>query len=94
MFGYRFLGEEEFGSWRKIFKDATTSLVNRQELIENAGEIIEQNFELAGATAIEDKLQKGVPETIDKLRRANIKIWMLTGDKRETAINIAHCKIS
>jgi phospholipid-translocating ATPase len=59
-------------------------------LIENAGEMIEQNFELAGATAIEDKLQKGVPETIDKLRRANMKIWMLTGDKRETAINIAH----
>jgi phospholipid-translocating ATPase len=52
--------------------------------------MIEQNFDLAGATAIEDKLQKGVPETIDKLRRANIKIWMLTGDKRETAINIAH----
>lgn len=52
--------------------------------------MIEQDFDLAGATAIEDKLQKGVPETIDKLRRANIKIWMLTGDKRETAINIAH----
>lgn len=70
--------------------DATTSLVDRQHLIENAGELIEQNFDLAGATAIEDKLQKGVPETIDKLRRANIKIWMLTGDKRETAINIGH----
>jgi phospholipid-translocating ATPase len=52
--------------------------------------MIEQNFDLAGATAIEDKLQKGVPETVDKLRRANIKMWMLTGDKRETAINIAH----
>jgi phospholipid-translocating ATPase len=52
--------------------------------------MIEQNFDLAGATAIEDKLQKGVPETVDKMRRANIKIWMLTGDKRETAINIAH----
>jgi len=64
--------------------------VDRQKRIENAGEMIEQNFDLAGATAIEDKLQKGVPETIDKLRRANIKIWMLTGDKRETAINIAH----
>ena len=70
--------------------DATTSLVDRQKLIENAGEMIEQSFDLAGATAIEDKLQKGVPETIDKMRRANIKIWMLTGDKRETAINIAH----
>jgi phospholipid-translocating ATPase len=90
LFGYRFLDEKEYGGWKKIYLDATTSLVDRQKLIENAGEMIEQNFDLVGATAIEDKLQKGVPETIDKLRRANIKIWMLTGDKRETAINIAH----
>jgi phospholipid-translocating ATPase len=90
LFGYRFLDEQEYNGWKKIYLDATTSLVDRQKLIENAGELIEQNFDLAGATAIEDKLQKGVPETIDKLRRANIKIWMLTGDKRETAINIAH----
>jgi len=63
-------------------------------MIEKAGELIEQNLELAGATAIEDKLQKGVPEAIDKLRRANIKMWMLTGDKRETAINIGHsCRL-
>ncbi|PQE15568.1 hypothetical protein CJF30_00005985 [Rutstroemia sp. NJR-2017a BBW] len=90
LFGYRFLGEQEYTGWKKIYLDATTSLVDRQQLIENAGEMIEQDFDLAGATAIEDKLQKGVPETVDKLRRANIKIWMLTGDKRETAINIAH----
>ncbi|TVY37406.1 putative phospholipid-transporting ATPase [Lachnellula occidentalis] len=90
LFGYRFLDEQEYHGWKKIYLEATTSLVDRQNLIEGAGEMIEQAFDLAGATAIEDKLQKGVPETIDKLRRANIKIWMLTGDKRETAINIAH----
>ncbi|KAG9239039.1 putative phospholipid-transporting ATPase [Amylocarpus encephaloides] len=90
LFGHRFLEDDEYNGWKKMYLDATTSLVDRQKLIENAGETIEQNFDLSGATAIEDKLQKGVPETIDKLRRANIKIWMLTGDKRETAINIAH----
>ncbi|KAG0649013.1 Phospholipid translocase [Hyphodiscus hymeniophilus] len=112
LFGYRFLDENEYAGWKKIYmgkwlrsyaflfgfvsssnmnlSDATTSLVDRQKLIENAGEMIEQSFDLAGATAIEDKLQKGVPETVDKMRRANIKIWMLTGDKRETAINIAY----
>lgn len=90
LFGYRYLDEQEYAVWKKSYADATTSLVDRQKKIEVAGEIIEQGFELAGATAIEDRLQKGVPETIDKLRRANIKIWMLTGDKRETAINIAH----
>jgi phospholipid-translocating ATPase len=90
LYGYRFLDEQEYRSWKKIYHDATTSLVNRQMLIERAGELIEQQLELGGATAIEDKLQKGVPETIDRLRRANIKMWMLTGDKRETAINIGH----
>jgi len=90
LFGYRFMDEQEYVAWKKIYLNATTSLIDRQNMIENAGELIEQNFDLAGATAIEDKLQSGVPETIDKLRRANIKIWMLTGDKRETAINIAH----
>ncbi|KAI9744785.1 MAG: hypothetical protein M1818_001710 [Claussenomyces sp. TS43310] len=94
LYGYRFLDEQEYLGWKKIYHDASTSLVNRQELIEQAGEMIEQDFDLAGATAIEDKLQKGVPETIDKLRRASIKIWMLTGDKRETAINIGHsCRL-
>jgi phospholipid-translocating ATPase len=51
-------------------------------------------LELVGATAIEDKLQKGVPDAIDRLRRAGIKLWMLTGDKRETAVNIGHsCRL-
>ncbi|KAI2620073.1 phospholipid-translocating P-type ATPase [Hypoxylon sp. NC1633] len=90
VFARKFIPENEYGAWKKVYDDAITSLVNRQDLIEEAGELIEQSFELVGATAIEDKLQSGVPETIDKLRRANIKIWMLTGDKRETAINIAH----
>lgn len=94
LYGHRFLDEQEYVAWKKIYHDATTSLVNRQDQIENAGEIIEQELELGGATAIEDKLQKGVPETIDRLRRANIKMWMLTGDKRETAINIGHsCRL-
>lgn len=94
LYGYRFLTAEEYAGWKKIYNDASTSLVDRQARIEAAGELIERDLELAGATAIEDKLQKGVPEAIEKLRRANIKMWMLTGDKRETAINIGHsCRL-
>ncbi|KAF2489741.1 phospholipid-translocating P-type ATPase [Lophium mytilinum] len=94
LYGYRFIDEQEYISWKKVYLDATTSLINRQDMIESAGDHIEQNLDLAGATAIEDKLQKGVPESIDKLRRASIKMWMLTGDKRETAINIGHsCRL-
>lgn len=47
-----------------------------------------QNLQLLGATAIEDKLQDNVPETIETLLKADIKVWILTGDKQETAINI------
>jgi phospholipid-translocating ATPase len=90
LYVYRFLDEKEYAEWRQIWDAAATSLSNRGMMIEKAAELLEVNFELAGATAIEDKLQEGVVETIDKLSRANIKIWMLTGDKRETAINIGH----
>lgn len=49
---------------------------------------------LLGATGIEDRLQEGVPESIEALQKAGIKIWMLTGDKQETAVNIAYaCKL-
>lgn len=94
LYGYRYVGDEEYHTWKKVYHDAATSLINRQEMVEKAGNLIETNLELAGATAIEDKLQEGVPDAIDKLRRAKIKMWMLTGDKRETAINIGHsCRL-
>ena len=55
---------------------------------------IERNLDYIGSSAIEDKLQHGVPETIDMLLNANIKLWVLTGDKQETAIEIGKsCKL-
>jgi len=90
LYGYAFLDEQQYEQWKMEFRNASASLSNRQERIEAAAEKIEMNLELAGATAIEDKLQDGVPETIDKLRRAGIKVWMLTGDKRETAVTIGY----
>ncbi|KAH9878012.1 hypothetical protein J1614_003229, partial [Plenodomus biglobosus] len=94
LYGYKFLPEAEYQTWKRGYLAATTSLVDRTRLIEEAGDMIEQVFDLCAATAIEDKLQQGVPEAIDKLRRAGIKMWMLTGDKRETAINIGYsCRL-
>lgn len=90
LYAHKYITEADYRAWKEVFHAAETSLLDRQTRIEEAGDIIEQNLDLVGASAIEDKLQEGVPDTIDKLRRANIKIWMLTGDKRETAINIAH----
>ncbi|KAL8820599.1 MAG: hypothetical protein Q9223_001217 [Gallowayella weberi] len=90
LYGYRYLDGDEYNGWKKLYLDASTSLVDRQEKVEKIGSLVERDLELAGATAIEDKLQKGVPETIDKLRRAGIHIFMLTGDKIQTAINVGH----
>jgi phospholipid-translocating ATPase len=85
----RYLGEDEYRKWAEAYQEATTSLSDREARICEVANLIETKFELIGATAVEDKLQDGVPDTIDRLRRANIKLWMLTGDKRETAISIS-----
>ncbi|KAG5877930.1 hypothetical protein JTB14_004182 [Gonioctena quinquepunctata] len=64
------------------------------EKIEEAANMIERKLKLIGATAIEDKLQEGVPDTIAALLQADINLWVLTGDKQETAINIGYsCKL-
>ncbi|CAL9092967.1 unnamed protein product [Musa acuminata var. zebrina] len=86
---YRRLDEEEYKSFNKRFMAAKNSVTtDRDEKIEEVADSIERNLILLGATAVEDKLQNGVPECIDKLAQAGIKIWVLTGDKMETAINI------
>ncbi|KAK4222902.1 hypothetical protein QBC38DRAFT_65854 [Podospora fimiseda] len=90
LFAHRFLTESEYASFKSLHQTASTSLIDRESLLEAAVDTIESSLSLLGASGIEDKLQLGVPETISRLRRANIKIWMLTGDKRETAVNIAH----
>jgi phospholipid-translocating ATPase len=91
----RYLSEEEYCDWAEAYREATTSLVDREGRIHQVANLIEKQFELIGATAIEDRLQDGVPDTIERLRRANIKLWMLTGDKRETAISISRsCKLA
>lgn len=85
----REIPEQEFKQWYQIFdKAATTVSGNRAEELDKAAEIIEHDFFLLGATAIEDRLQDGVPDTIHTLQEAGIKIWVLTGDRQETAINI------
>jgi phospholipid-translocating ATPase len=59
---------------------------DREGRIEAVADELERNLRLLGATAIEDRLQDGVPETIADLKKAGIKIWVATGDKMETAI--------
>ncbi|XP_034064080.1 phospholipid-transporting ATPase IA isoform X5 [Gymnodraco acuticeps] len=88
------VSESSYQHWLEILHRAGTSLQNRALKLEESYELIEKNLQLLGATAIEDKLQDKVPETIETLMKADIKIWILTGDKQETAINIGHsCRL-
>ncbi|KAK7306980.1 hypothetical protein VNO77_39646 [Canavalia gladiata] len=86
---YRELDEEQYKEFDDIFSEAKNSITeDRETQIEEVSDKIERNLTLLGATAVEDKLQNGVPDCIDKLAQAGIKIWVLTGDKMETAVNI------
>lgn len=94
LYSFKWLSKNDYDVWAQEYHEAKLALVDRAKKVEEVGGKIEFNFELLGATAIEDKLQEGVSETIEKLRAAGIKLWMLTGDKRETAINIGYsCRL-
>ncbi|SGZ40243.1 related to Probable phospholipid-transporting ATPase DNF3 [Hanseniaspora guilliermondii] len=90
LYAYKILDKEAYYEWYEKYQRAKTSVENRKENIDAVGGEIETDLKLLAATAIEDKLQEGVPEAIEKFKRAGIKMWMLTGDKRETAINIGY----
>ncbi|XP_078133844.1 phospholipid-transporting ATPase VD isoform X3 [Sander vitreus] len=86
--------EEEYEVWLKGQLLAESSIENREELLLESAQRLETNLTLLGTTGIVDRLQEEVPETIEALQRAGIKVWILTGDKKETAINIAYaCKL-
>ncbi|KAM9477380.1 phospholipid-transporting ATPase VD isoform 2-T3 [Clarias gariepinus] len=90
----RVLQEAEYKAWLTEHAFAETSIENREELLIESAQRLETNLTLLGATGIVDQLQEDVPETIEALQMAGIKIWVLTGDKQETAINIAcACKL-
>uniref|UniRef100_A0A8D0R8N9 Phospholipid-transporting ATPase n=1 Tax=Sus scrofa TaxID=9823 RepID=A0A8D0R8N9_PIG len=94
MVAYRELDNAFFQNWSLKHNEAYLSLEDRENKISLVYEEIEKDLMLLGATAIEDKLQDGVPETIFTLNKAKIKVWVLTGDKQETAVNIAYaCNI-
>lgn len=88
--GMRFLTEDQCENWLEQFTTASTSIKNRDEMLKQAAYELEKGLHIVGATAIEDKLQVGVPKTIATLEKAGIKLWVLTGDKRETAIEIGY----
>ncbi len=88
---YRELDDEYFSEWDSRYYEALTIVSSSR--YENVCELqseIETEMSLVGMTAIEDKLQDEVKETISQLKKSSIKVWMLTGDKKETALSIGY----
>ena len=86
----RELSHLQYDEWQEKHSEAAQASEDRDDRLDRIYDLIETDLTLVGATAIEDKLQDGVPHTIANLQRAGIKIWVLTGDKLETAINIGY----
>ncbi|XP_062868960.1 phospholipid-transporting ATPase IF [Trichomycterus rosablanca] len=86
---YRLFGAEEYKEVERKLQEARTALQQREERLSEAFSFIERDLQLLGATGVEDKLQEKVQETIEALRLAGIKVWVLTGDKHETAVSVS-----
>lgn len=86
--GRRFLADQELQAWQADYAKAQSSMEDREAALAAVAARIESSLEIVGVTAIEDKLQVGVQDAIVKIRQAGIKLWVLTGDKLETAKNI------
>ncbi|EKM76179.1 hypothetical protein AGABI1DRAFT_122765 [Agaricus bisporus var. burnettii JB137-S8] len=84
------LGGATYSEFAKRHHEASIQLEGRNEAMAAVvAEILEHDLELVGLTGVEDKLQEDVKGTLELLRNAGVKIWMLTGDKIETARCIA-----
>ena len=73
----------------RMFEKAEENVQDKEAMLQQVYEYVESELTLLGASAVEDRLQDDVVETIQGLREAGIKVWMMTGDKFETAENVA-----
>uniref|UniRef100_A0A8B9KXK2 Phospholipid-transporting ATPase n=1 Tax=Astyanax mexicanus TaxID=7994 RepID=A0A8B9KXK2_ASTMX len=90
----RCVSEAQWMEWSHALSQAAMATTHRETMLEEVYEQMEKELTMLGVTAIEDRLQEGVPETISSLRQAGVKVWVLTGDKTETAVNVGYaCKL-
>lgn len=93
-FAMKILDHSEVHNFQFELSKAEQILHKKEERLEAIYSELESDLTLLGATAVEDRLQDNVPEVIHDFQRAQIKVWMLTGDKFETAKNIGmSCKL-
>lgn len=82
------LSESDLTGFERQLAAAVMSLDRREARVMAVYDRLEAGLVILGATAIEDRLQQGVGDTLEALTRAGVRVWILTGDKKETAINI------
>ncbi|KII63145.1 putative phospholipid-transporting ATPase IF [Thelohanellus kitauei] len=90
VYAFKKLTPKEFEQLSKVLHEAKVTVTDRENALEAAYNEVESGFTIVGATAVDDQLQDGVIDTVKDLRRAGIKVWVLTGDKEETAISISY----
>lgn len=91
VFACRRISQEEYDQWIPIWREATQG---GGKPLHSVMEAVERNLLFVGVTGVEDRLQDAVPEAIETLHKANIRLWVLTGDKLETAVNIGYsCRL-
>ena len=88
MVAYKIIDEMDYKIWIDRLQKEELNLNNKSYFIDKCYDIIEDEFELLGGTVVEDQLQDKVPETIAALRQADIRVWVLTGDKIDTLESI------
>lgn len=89
VFGKKSLSPSEYERFQARYNEARTAITDRDGKTQQVMESLENGLELIGLTGVEDKLQEDVRPTLEMLRNAGIRVWMLTGDKIETATCIA-----
>ncbi len=82
--------QAEYESYSQLLDTAYNNILDRDASIRRACDQIESNLECVGATAVEDRLQEDVVLTLETIRKAGIKVWILTGDNKETAVNVSN----
>ncbi len=88
--GFKLISEDEYQKFRSKLSMVESDKNATSEDIYKIKQEFEKDLFLFGASAIEDKLQENLKETIDMLKLAEIKLWVITGDKSDTAKNIAY----
>lgn len=89
VFAGRRVSKEEYTQWRTVYEESTLAMQDRELRIEQSFKKLEHDMELLGCSAVDDQLQEYVPETIDFLLAAGLKVIVVTGDKMETAVTIS-----